>query len=221
MVIAFDLDGTLVDTAPDLMATLNTLLEQEGLPALPVSMAGQLVGRGAKVMIERGFEAAGETLDPDHATVLFHRYISLYRSRIADESRPFPGVIEALDALEAQGAILAVCTNKRTDLSLALLDALDLTRRFAVVVGADMAPKPKPDASHLLMAIEKAGGVPTRAVMVGDSINDVLAARNAGAPMILVTFGYTDTPAKDLDRDILIDRFDQLYDSVLALVPAA
>ncbi|MEI9890622.1 MAG: HAD-IA family hydrolase [Caulobacteraceae bacterium] len=220
VVIAFDLDGTLVDTAPDLMGALNVLLEEEGLPALPVETAPLLVGKGAKVMIERGFAAAGEPLDPDRASALFQRYIGLYLARIAEESRPFEGMTQALDALEAEGAILAVCTNKRTDLSLALLDALDLTKRFAVVIGADMAPKPKPDASHLLTTIARAGGVATRALMVGDSINDVLAARNAGVPMVLVSFGYTDIPVADLDRDILIDRFDQLYAAALELVPA-
>jgi phosphoglycolate phosphatase len=218
VVVAFDLDGTLVDTAPDLMGTLNVLLTEEGLPPLPVESAAFLVGRGAKIMIERGFDAAGEHLDPDRAAALFDRYIHLYRGRIAQDSRPFPGVIAAMDALEAEGAVLAVCTNKRTDLSLALLDALDLTRRFAVVIGADRAPKPKPDASHLLLTIRAAGGDPARALMVGDSNNDVMAARNAGVPVVLVSFGYTEIPVADLDRDILIDRFDQLPAAALALL---
>jgi phosphoglycolate phosphatase len=218
VVVAFDLDGTLVDTAPDLMGTLNTLLIGEGLPPLPVESASFLVGRGGKVMIERGFAAAGEPLDPLRAAVLYDRYISLYRDRIAQESRPFPGLIAALDALEAQGAALAVCTNKRTDLSRALLDALDLTDRFAAVIGADLAPAPKPDARHLLTAIAKAGGDPARALMVGDSNNDVMAARNAGVPVVLVSFGYTEIPVADLDRDILIDHFDQLPAAALKLL---
>ncbi|HWA63095.1 MAG TPA: HAD hydrolase-like protein, partial [Caulobacteraceae bacterium] len=129
-VIAFDLDGTLVDTAPDLMGTLNALLGEEGLPPLAYETAPLLVGRGAKVMIERGFAAAGEPLDEANAARLFERYIAMYLARIADQSRPFPGMLESLDALEAEGAILAVCTNKRTDLSLLLLDALELTPRF-------------------------------------------------------------------------------------------
>ena len=220
VVVAFDLDGTLVDTAPDLMGTLNVLLGEEGLPPLPVEAASSLVGRGAKIMIERGFAAAGEPLDPQRATVLFDRYIGLYLDRIADESRPFEGMDAALDWLESQGAILAVCTNKRTDLTLALLKALNLTHRFAAIVGADMAPRPKPDASHLLLTIEMAGGLPSRALMVGDSNNDVLAARNAGVPMVLVSFGYTEIPVADLDRDILIDRFDQLPQAALDLIPA-
>lgn len=220
VVVAFDLDGTLVDTAPDLMGTLNALLGQEGLPPLAYETAPLLVGRGAKVMIERGFAAAGEPLDEPRASSLFERYIAMYLDRIADESAPFEGVLQALDALEAEGAILAVCTNKRTDLSLALLDKLDLTERFKAIVGADQAPRPKPDASHLLHTIEKAGGDPARAVMVGDSINDVLAARNAKVPMILVSFGYTDIPPRDMDGDVLIDRFDELFGAVVTLVPA-
>jgi phosphoglycolate phosphatase len=209
-----------VDTAPDLMGALNTLLGEEGLPHLALEMAPVLVGRGAKVMIERGFAAAGEPLDDERASRLFQRYIILYLGRIADQSAPFEGVLEALDALEAEGAILAICTNKRTDLSLALLNALGLTHRFAAIVGADMAPKAKPDASHLLLTIQMAGGDPARALMVGDSINDVLAAKNAGVPVVVVSFGYTDIPPADLGGDILIDRFDQLQAAALRLAPA-
>ena len=216
--IAFDLDGTLVDTAPDLMGTLNTVLGEESLPPLPYEMAPLLVGRGAKVMLERGFAADGQPLDEPEASRLFDRYIEVYLSRIADHSRPFPGVLDALDRLEAQGAILAVCTNKRTDLSLAVMNALDLTKRFKVIVGPDMAPRPKPDASHLLRTVELAGGDPKRTLMVGDSINDVLAAKNAGIPVVVVSFGYTDIPAKDLGGDALIDRFDELYDVVVKLL---
>ncbi len=220
-VIAFDLDGTLVDTAPDLMGTLNTVLGEEGLPPLPYEMAPLLVGRGAKVMLERGFAADGQPLEEPEASRLFERFIDVYLGRIADESRPFPGVLQALDRLEAEGAILAVCTNKRTDLSLAVMDALKLTDRFKVIVGPDMAPRAKPDASHLLRTIELAGGDPKRALMVGDSINDVLAAKNAEIPVVVVTFGYTDVPARDLGGDALIDRFDELYDQVMRLLPAA
>ena len=203
------------------MGTLNTILDEEGLPPLAYEMAPLLVGRGAKVMLERGFAADGQPLDEANGARLFARFIELYLARIADESRPFPGMIDALNELEAQGAILAVCTNKRTDLSLALLDALDLTQRFKVVIGADLAPRPKPDASHLLHTIELAGGDPARALMVGDSISDVLAARNAGVPVVVVSFGYTDIPAKDLDSDALIDRFDELYEVVMRLLPTA
>jgi phosphoglycolate phosphatase len=217
-VIVFDLDGTLIDTAPDLMRTLNVVLGEEGLPPLPYEMAPTLVGRGARAMLERGFQADGRPLEEPEASRLFDRFIDHYLDHCADESRPFPGVIEALDRLQDAGAILAVCTNKRTDLSLAVMDALGLTARFAAIVGPDLAPRPKPDASHLLRAIELAGGDPERAVMVGDSINDVLAARNAKVPVVLVSFGYTDIPPRDMDADALIDGFDELYAQVERLL---
>ena len=217
VVVVFDLDGTLVDTAPDLMGALNTVLDEEGLPPLAYEMAPLLVGRGARIMIERGFAAAGEPLDEDRAAKLFDRYIQLYLGRIADHSALFEGAVQAMDALEAEGAVLAVCTNKRTDLSLALLDKLGLTARFRAVVGADMAPRPKPDASHLLHTVELCGGDPARTLMVGDSINDVLAARNAKVPVVLVSFGYTDIPPRDMDPDVLIDRFDELFEAAVKL----
>lgn len=208
--VAFDLDGTLVDTAPDLVGALNGVLHEQGLAALPLSVARVMVGRGARALIEQGFSAAGATLDPEAATGLVTRFIDLYRTRIARESRPFEGVEAVLDRLDAAGAVLVVCTNKRTDLSLALLDALGLTHRFVAVIGADLAPAPKPDASHLFAAIAAAGGRPSRAVMVGDSASDIGAARAAGVPSVAVSFGYTEIPAADLGADVVIDGFDAL-----------
>ncbi len=215
--IAFDLDGTLVDTAPDLIGALNILLGEEGLPPLALSSARVMVGRGARALIEQGFAADGAPLDAESAPALVERFIALYLARIADESRPFPGVETALDELAAAGARLVVCTNKRTDLSLALLDALGLTPRFAAVIGADLAPTPKPDASHLLTAIAAAGGRADRAIMVGDSASDIGAARAAGVPSVVVSFGYTEIPAADLGADVLIDRFDQLGEAVAGM----
>ncbi|HKR87574.1 MAG TPA: phosphoglycolate phosphatase, partial [Phenylobacterium sp.] len=208
--IAFDLDGTLVDTAPDLIAALNVLLDAEGLPPLALTEARPFIGRGAKWLIERGFQAAGAPLEEARAPELFDRFIARYLDHIADESLPFPGVEAALDRLKACGARLAVCTNKRTDLSLALLNALDLTRRFDAVVGADATPACKPDPRHLTTAVAAAGGVMERAVLVGDAGTDAGAARAAGAPLVLVSFGYTEIPAAELAPDILIDHFDDL-----------
>jgi phosphoglycolate phosphatase len=208
--IAFDLDGTLVDTAPDLIGALNIVLGQRGLPTLPVEAARALVGRGARHLIEHGFACAGERLDPDEIGGLVARFIEAYRGRIASESRPFPGVEASLSILAAAGARLVVCTNKRTDLSVALLDALEMTDRFAAVIGADKAPAPKPDPRHFLAAIEAVGGDPAYALMVGDSINDVASAQAAGAPTIVVSFGYTQTPAAELGAERLIDHFSEL-----------
>ncbi|HEX4179374.1 MAG TPA: HAD-IA family hydrolase [Caulobacteraceae bacterium] len=208
--IAFDLDGTLVDTAPDLIGALNHLLRDERLPELPLASARLMVGKGARALIERGFAVAGAPLEPSRIQGLTDRFIAIYLDRIADESRPFEGVLAALDELAGAGAALCVCTNKRTDLSLALLDALGMTARFATVFGADRALAPKPDPRHLLAAIAAAGGTPGRALMVGDSISDIAAARAADIPSIVVSFGYTEIAAAELGADHLIDHFDAL-----------
>lgn len=205
--IAFDLDGTLVDTAPDLIGSLNVVLAEEGLPPLPTDMARILVGRGARVLIERGFQAAGEPLEAARTPALVARFIEVYRGRIARDSRPFEGVEAALEVLAGRGALLSVCTNKPTALSILLLESLGLAQRFASIIGADAAPAPKPDPSHLLHAIQKAGGDPARAVMVGDSAADANAARAARVPVILVPFGYTDIPASELGADRMMDHF--------------
>ena len=218
--IAFDLDGTLVDTAPDLIGALNVVLGECRLPALKTEAARILVGRGARALIERGFAVAGHPLDADHAPKLVARFLDIYRSRIADESMIFDGLEPALDRLAEAGAILCVCTNKPTDLSNLLLAALKLDRRFASVIGADAAPKPKPDASHFLMAVERAGGDPQRAIMVGDSETDVATARAAGAPVIAVPFGYTEIAPKSLGADILIQHFSELDRAIEQLLPA-
>ena len=206
----FDLDGTLVDTAPDLIGSLNAVLAEEGLAPVTLADARHVVGHGAKAMIARGFERAGVAVPAHKAAPLFERFIEIYLGRIAEESRMFEELEATLDLLAAEGATLAVCTNKRSDLSLALLDALDLTHRFAAVVGADQVPAPKPDARHLLAAIAASGGRPERALMVGDSISDVLAARNAGVPVVVTSFGYTDTPAAELGADALIGHYTEL-----------
>ncbi|MFZ5718126.1 MAG: phosphoglycolate phosphatase [Pseudomonadota bacterium] len=219
-VIAFDLDGTLVDTAPDLIGTLNHLLAEEGLPALPLDEARPFIGHGARRLLERGFHAAGQVLHPNRLQHLFERFIPHYLGRIAQESRPFPGCEAALDLLRDQGARLCVCTNKPTDLSIALLDALDLSRRFEAIIGPDRAPAAKPDASHLRTAVEAAGGDIRRAILVGDSGTDAGAARAAGAGLILVSFGYTEIPVADLGPDELVHSFGDLPAACLRLLGA-
>ncbi len=218
--IAFDLDGTLVDTAPDLIGTLNVLLEGEGLPALPLSEARPFIGHGARWLIERGFQAAGTQLHPAKSQQLFDAFVARYRAHIADESRPFPGCEAALDALATAGARLTVCTNKPTGLSVALLEAVGLASRFAAIVGPDAAPAAKPDPRHLAAAVTAAGGTIDRAILVGDSATDVGAARAAKAGLILVRFGYTEIPAEDLHPDELIDRYDQLPAACMRLLAA-
>ena len=218
--IVFDLDGTLVDTAPDLVATLNVLLEQEGVHPLSLEVARPMIGRGARVLIARGFEAAGAPLGDVRLGELFDRFIADYRLHIADASRPFAGATEALGHLRAAGARLAVCTNKRTDLSVALLETLHLADYFSAIVGGDAVPACKPDPGHLIAAVEQAGGQADHAVMVGDSQSDAGAARAAGVPLVLVSFGYTDIPARDLRPDRLIDHFDQAPGACASLLRA-
>ena len=216
--IAFDLDGTLVDTAPDLVGALNTILREEGLPALPFAEVRLMVGRGARALLERGFAAAGHPLDALSAPKLVERFIAIYLDRIAQESAPFPGVVEVLADLRQAGARLVVCTNKLTNLSVALLDALDLSRAFDAVIGADLAPAAKPDPSHVLAAIAAVGGDPARAVMVGDSINDALAAVRANVPALLVSFGYTEEPVETLGGDRIIHSFLDVPQACIALL---
>jgi len=216
--IAFDLDGTLVETAPDLIGTLNLMLAEHGLPPVPLSAARHLVGGGARRMLEHGFREAGADFDAGQAPLLVERFVEVYRDRIADESFLFEGVEAALDRLAADGARLCVCTNKRTDLSIELLERLGVLGRFDAVVGPDAVSARKPDRAHLIEAVRKAGGDPARALMVGDSDNDVNAARAAGAPVIAVSFGYTETPPTDLGADRLIDRFDELHPAVRDLM---
>jgi phosphoglycolate phosphatase len=220
-VIAFDLDGTLVDTAHDLVGTLNWLLAGEGLAPIALDEARPFIGRGARWLIERGFQAAEAPLAVGEVQPLLDRFLARYEAHIADESRPFPGCVTALESLKAEGAKLVVCTNKLTGLSTTLLDALDMTRLFAAVVGADRAPAIKPDPRHLQAAIAEVGGSPDRAIMVGDAATDAGAARAANVPLILVSFGYTETPARDLGADILIDRYDELPAACVRLLGAS
>lgn len=218
--IAFDLDGTLVDTAPDLIGTLNHLLAAEGHPPLPMDQARPFIGHGAKRLLQRGFTAAGQPLDDARLQALFDRFIPHYLDRIAQESRPFPGCEAALDTLAAEGATLAVCTNKTTNLSVALLEGLGLAARFAAIVGPDKAGVAKPDPGHLRFAVDAAGGSMARAILVGDSTTDAGAARAAGAGLIIVSFGYTDVPPSQMGADELIHSFDALPDACLRLLGA-
>jgi phosphoglycolate phosphatase len=208
--IAFDLDGTLVDTAPDLIGTLNDMLEADGRATLPLAAARHLVGRGARFLIEHGFAEAGAPFEGAAPESAVEDFVARYLARIARESRPFDGVEAALDDLAGEGAILCVCTNKYTDLSAALLDALGLSPRFAAIVGPDRVSARKPSAAHLIEAVRQAGGDPARALMVGDSETDVGAARAAGAPVAVVSFGYTEVPPAELGADALIERFADL-----------
>ena len=215
--LVFDLDGTLAETAPDIMATLNHLLVLEGLEALPISAARQLVGAGARALLERGFKAAGKPLGEARLEELFQAFLIHYLDHIADLSFLYPGVEPALKTLAGEGFNLAICTNKPEAHSLALVKQLGVFPMFAAIAGRETFAFCKPDPRHLTETIRIAGGDASRAIMIGDSRTDVDTARAAGIPVIGVTFGYTDVPMADLKPDIVISHFDELTKAVTAL----
>lgn len=216
-IVVFDLDGTLADTAPDLIATLNVIMEREGLPPVPLEAAREMIGAGARALIERGFEVARVEVTPDRSAELLRDFLAVYSENLCVHTRLFPGVPEALDRLAARGYRLAVCTNKAEDFSSRLLAELGVADRFAAICGRDTFPWFKPDARHLTMTIEHAGGDPERAVMVGDSLTDITTAKAAGVPVVAVPFGYTDRPVRELDPDLVIDHFNDLDEAVSRL----
>ncbi|HEY7302381.1 MAG TPA: phosphoglycolate phosphatase [Xanthobacteraceae bacterium] len=217
-VVVFDLDGTLIDTAPDLLRTLNTIFAREGLPQVDYGSARNMVGGGARKMIERGLNTAGRTLPASEAEQLVQEFIEHYAAHIADASRPFPGIKAALDELKAAGCRLAVCTNKLEWLAVKLLRILGLSDRFSAICGADTFRVPKPNPAILLGTIERAGGDPRHAVMVGDSFTDVATARAAGVPIVVVEFGYSETPVAQLDPDRVVEAFSELPGAVFDLL---
>jgi phosphoglycolate phosphatase len=212
--IVFDLDGTLIDTAPDLVDTLNVVFAREGLPPVPYDTARKLIGGGARVMIARGVAAEGRTLAPAEIERLFTEFIAYYSDHVADRSRPFPGLIDALDALSGRDHRFAVCTNKLERLSLLLLRKLGLADRFAAICGQDTFGMQKPDPEVLRRTIAAAGGRPQRAIMVGDSGTDIRTAQAAGVPVIAVDFGYSERPVCEYGPDRIIGHFEQLAAAV-------
>lgn len=212
--IVFDLDGTLVDTAPDLVGALNFVLQREGLPLVPAESARTMIGAGARKLIERGLELDDRTMSVQDIDRLTGDFITYYEAHIADASRPFEGLYAALDELEGRGFKFAICTNKLEGLSRLLLEKLDMTKRFLAICGADTFGVSKPDPAILRQTIARAGGDVSRAIMVGDSGPDVGVARRAGIPVIGVTFGYTETPIAELKPDIVIGHMRELPGAV-------
>ena len=212
--IVFDLDGTLVDTAPDLTNALNDVLTRRGHPAVPPDLIRANVGLGARAMIEEGLRRAQAEDDVDQ---MLAEFLVHYESNIAAESRPFPGALDALESLASAGALLAICTNKREYLTRALLHALDIETRFQGIAGRDTFAVGKPDPAPLTGVIAAAGGITARAIMVGDSEVDVRTANAAAIPIVFVRFGYGDVPA-GLAPDAVIDHFDALGDRAIELL---
>ena len=205
--LVFDLDGTLVDTAPDLIRTLNHIMDMAGCAPQPVEDMLPFISFGARRMIVEGLAAAQSPCKDDEVDRLLGIFLEHYAENVAVESQPFPGVIGILESARSAGAKLAVCTNKREDLSNKLLAELDMNRLFHAVAGRDTFPVCKPDPAHLTGAVRMAGGTDRRIVMVGDSATDVNTAKAAGVPSIAVSFGYTDIPAHELGADAVIDDY--------------
>ncbi|MEM5472456.1 HAD family hydrolase [Hoeflea sp. AS60] len=208
--VIFDLDGTLIHTAPDLMASLNHVLGLNNLAPVTFEDMTWLVGQGAKVMIERAWEHHGHASSPEQLEEAFDAFLVHYAAEMPGESEPYPGLISALDRLEAEGMKLAVCTNKTEALARRLLECLGLTGRFAAITGGDTFAVRKPHGDHILGTIDMAGGKHNNAVMIGDSVNDILAAQNASVPTIAVPFGYSDKPVVSFNPDVIIEHFDEL-----------
>jgi phosphoglycolate phosphatase len=206
-VVAFDLDGTLADTAPDLSTALNHSLGRLGRPPVSEESVRHMVGHGARALLQNGLSATGE-MTPELVEEGFPIYLDYYAAHIADRTRPFPGVEAVLDRLAARGVKLAICTNKLEGRARELIDALGWQGRFEAIIGGDTLPVRKPDPAPLFEAIARSGG--GRAAFVGDSITDTDTARYAKLPCVAVSFGFSDRPADQLGADALIDHFDEL-----------
>jgi len=216
--LIFDLDGTLVDTAPDLVAATNHVLAGLALPGISEHALRPLVGHGAGFMVEHAIGPGAAKLSEEERKRLLDRFLDYYTRNIAVGSRPFEGTVPALERFRGAGAKLAVCTNKTERISRMLLEALGMSGLFSALAGRDTFPVFKPHPDHLLGTIELAGGDSARAVMVGDSRIDIATAKAAGVPVVAVTFGYTDIPVRELGPDKVIDHYDELEPAILALL---
>src|SRR5271157_3139124 len=216
--IVYDLDGTLADTAGDLMGALNFVLKREGLAPLPVENARSMLGAGARALIQRGFAASGRELSPQKLEVLFGDFLAHYNAHIADLTQLYPGVETALAAFARAGWRQAVCTNKLEGSAKLLIERLGVAERFAFICGQDTFGVGKPDPTPLIKRIAACGGVNERAIVVGDSATDIKTARAAGLPVIAVDYGYTATPVAELGPDRVISHFDELAEACAALL---
>lgn len=214
----FDLDGTLVESAPDLLNALNHVVEPLGLEPVTLPSIRTMIGQGAKAMILAALEKNGRDPLSVDLEALWSSFLAHYRENIAVDSYVFDGVETALAALRQEGARLAVCTNKTQALSDQLLVALGLDDFFDSVVGSDSVPAKKPDGGHIIQTVREAGGSADRAVMVGDSRTDEKAALNAGLPFIFVPFGYEVAPVDQITKVSVVHHYSELVDCVRAAV---
>jgi len=208
--LIFDLDGTLVDSAPDLARALNGLLAELDCPALSFDKIRRLIGDGAPTLVRRALAAAGAEFDEEDCDSLLDRYRELYLATATAQTRAYPNVAGTLKVLREAGYRSLVCTNKFQLPSVKILEALDLARYFDAIVGGDVVPARKPDPAHLIAGLKMVGAHAGQAVMIGDGINDVRSARGAGIPVILLSSGYGEIPASDLGGDLLVYDFAEI-----------
>lgn len=218
-IAVFDLDGTLIETAPDLHAVLAEVMAEQGRPVPDLGAVRAMIGDGARALLVKAYAAQGETLTGASLDRLYARFLERYTETPCRHSTLFPGVEATLASLRARGWRLAVCTNKPQAPSLGVLEALGLMRHLEVVVGGDVLPVRKPDPAHLAAALAPFGAAPSDAVMVGDSRNDLLTARALGVACVLVSFGYTAVPARELGADRVVDDFAALPEVLEELQP--
>lgn len=213
--VIFDLDGTLIDTAPDLLRALNAVIEADGFPPASLDDVRQMVGRGARALLLRAYARSGASFPEPGFDRRVKLFIARYAEDIARASAPFDGACAAMDHLSEMGARLVIATNKPQSLTEQLLNTLGLSDRFDNVVGADAAPVRKPHPSHLAAAL--GDGDRARAVMIGDSSVDVAAARNFGVPVLVMSHGYTETPPTLLGADGVLDHFADAPEAITRL----
>lgn len=219
--VIFDLDGTLVDTAPDLWRATNHVLVLAGRREIGLDEVRAFVGHGARALIARGFDATGGPVQAQALDALYAQFVAYYGANIARDSVPFPGLVGLLERCRADGIALGVCTNKLEALSVALLEALDLARHFGAIVGPDTLGIAKPDPAPYRETLRRLGAQAARSVMVGDSETDILTARAAGVPVIAVPFGYAPEPVALYAPDYLVAHYDDMWEAISsALGPA-
>lgn len=214
----FDLDGTLAETAPDLVGALNDLMSEDGLPSVDYAQARKTAGMGARALILYGRTQAGLATDEATIAALTPRFLALYEQRLCEETHLFDGAVALLDALATEGWRLGVCTNKPHDLALTLLERLAIADRFHAILGAGAIDVRKPDPRHLLETIAQAGADPMRSALVGDTATDHGAARAASVPVILVRFGYSVEPVDLLAPDVAVDTIAEIGPALERLV---
>jgi phosphoglycolate phosphatase len=209
-IMVFDLDGTLIDTAPDLIASLNHALSDLGFEAVDRVLMNSHVGMGGRAMIERVFAINQRRVNQEVIERQHQVFIEHYSAGIPGMSRPYPGVLDVIERAREAGFTFAICTNKPEDMAVSLITRLGLSSLFGAICGADTFAFRKPDPRHLLETIERAGGDPERALMIGDSRTDIDTAKAAGIPVVAVDFGYTDRHVGEFEPSAVISHYDEL-----------